>query len=947
MPVERYFLGWDAPVTAKVRGFLLPSQLSGPVDLEKDLIVVPTRQAGRLLREALALYCTEQKTALVSSWVVTPTFFLGGGPPDMANPTEVMAVWADVLMRADPGKYEGIFPAGTPEHDFTWAVHTGKQIQNLRDTLVNGRYQIADVLQDFGSVLEELDRWHDLAELETAYLQRLSELDRQDPCSLKIKQSERPELPEGIERVVVAMVPDPTPLMLRALERLADKTSIAVLIHAPKSLADHFDGWGRPVAEKWRESQIDIPDAEKSIILAGSPASQSRKVLEAIAVESGHFGPNDIAIGVPDGGVTPFLAADLADKGLLPFDPAGKAMSGHPLYKLLEAFRDLVNEGTYSAFSTFLRHADVLDFLREKHRLSARRVLEELDKFQNYHLPMGLEDIFSRFPLRQPGKEKGRRDFENLGKAVAVVREQVQIFEDGDLDGAVRSLLETLYKVRTLNPDNPEDEGFVKVAEPVDDTLRELSNKSMNALGIEKRQTMELLLLRLGEQRYFLEREGATIDLEGWLELSWNDAPFLIVTGMNDGVVPSVQLSDVFLPDSLRRLLNLRHDADRLAADAYLMRALIESRREKGRVCFIVGKTSKDGDPLKPSRLLFHCSDEELPRRAERLFGSPDERRANYPPTTSFLLQADLPAGREDLGRMSVTQFRDYLVCPFRFYLRHVLGMEELGDEKREMDALDFGSLMHYVLQKMAGSAEMRCCENEVKLHDFLYAEAEKWVAKRFGPSPPLMVGVQLDSAKQRLAAAACVQAGLVGEGWEILRSEMEISRKLADMLVRGRIDRIDRHRETGLIRLLDYKTSDRIQSPEQAHFASLAEHAAEYMKVAVNGAERRWIDLQMPLYRFLLPDGEEFRGEIELGYFNLPKSVNDTGVIIWDGFCDELLQSAVTCAEGVVRDIRNRRFWPPATKVTYDDFETLFRPDVSDCIDVAAFTSFMKRGMQ
>jgi ATP-dependent helicase/nuclease subunit B len=296
---------------------------------------------------------------------------------------------------------------------------------------------------------------------------------------------------------------------------------------------------------------------------------------------------------------------------------------------------------------------------------------------------------------------------------------------------------------------------------------------------------------------------------------------------------------------------------------------------------------------------------------------------------------------------MSVTQFRDYLACPFRFYLRHVLGMEELGDEKREMDALDFGSLIHCVLQKMAGSDEMRCCENEVKLHDFLYAEAERWVAKRFGPSPPLMVGVQLDSAKQRLAAAARVQAGLVGEGWEILRSEMEISRKLTDMLVRGRIDRIDRHRETGLIRLLDYKTSDRIQSPEQAHFASLAEHAAEYMKVAVNGAERRWIDLQLPLYRFLLPDGEEFRGEVELGYFNLPKSVNDTGVIIWDGFCDELLQSAVSCAVGVVGDIRNRRFWPPATKVSYDDFETLFRPDVSGCIDIAAFTSFMKRGVQ
>jgi len=33
MPVERYFLGWDAPVTAKVREFLLPQQLCWQVDM--------------------------------------------------------------------------------------------------------------------------------------------------------------------------------------------------------------------------------------------------------------------------------------------------------------------------------------------------------------------------------------------------------------------------------------------------------------------------------------------------------------------------------------------------------------------------------------------------------------------------------------------------------------------------------------------------------------------------------------------------------------------------------------------------------------------------------------------------------------------------------------------------------------------------------------------------
>ena len=55
MPVKCHFLGWDEPVTAKVRTFLMPQRVSGPVDLGKDLIVVPTHQAGRRLMETLAL----------------------------------------------------------------------------------------------------------------------------------------------------------------------------------------------------------------------------------------------------------------------------------------------------------------------------------------------------------------------------------------------------------------------------------------------------------------------------------------------------------------------------------------------------------------------------------------------------------------------------------------------------------------------------------------------------------------------------------------------------------------------------------------------------------------------------------------------------------------------------------------------------------------------------
>ena len=211
MPVKRHFLNWDASVIEKVRDFLLPQELSGPVELARDLVVMPTRQAGRRLREALARQCSSQKTALLSFRAVTPDYFLH--PEDssgtIAKPLEVAAVWAEILMNADLGLYGSLFPSYIPSQDFLWALRTGEIIQKLRNTLADGGYSIAAVYNDFRDILEEMERWQDLAELESLYLARLGEMGRRDPCKEMLGQVKSPELPGGVECIVIAAVPRP------------------------------------------------------------------------------------------------------------------------------------------------------------------------------------------------------------------------------------------------------------------------------------------------------------------------------------------------------------------------------------------------------------------------------------------------------------------------------------------------------------------------------------------------------------------------------------------------------------------------------------------------------------------------------------------------------------------------------------------------------------------
>ena len=166
-------------------------------------------------------------------------------------------------------------------------------------------------------------------------------------------------------------------------------------------------------------------------------------------------------------------------------------------------------------------------------------------------------------------------------------------------------------------------------------------------------------------------------------------------------------------------------------------------------------------------------------------------------------------------------------------------------------------------------------------------------------------------------------------------------------MLVRGKIDRVDRHQHTGMIRVLDYKTSEKAGKPEDAHLGSLSKDREwpEYARVEISGRQKRWTDLQLPLYAILLSSRQELQEPFELGYFNLPRAINDTGIVLWEDFSADLLESANRCAWGVINDIRSRRFWPPSPKTWRDDFEILFPSDPALCVNAESFEMFMNRG--
>jgi RecB family exonuclease len=394
----------------------------------------------------------------------------------------------------------------------------------------------------------------------------------------------------------------------------------------------------------------------------------------------------------------------------------------------------------------------------------------------------------------------------------------------------------------------------------------------------------------------------------GWLELPLDDAPALVVTGFNEGRVPESLNSDLFLPNQLRQKLGIEDNDRRYARDAYAL-SLLAASREKLHV--VAGRRSADADPLLPSRLLFGCDDASMASRVIMFFPAEDSAAEEpagpaRPWKGQDRSQLEVPRPqppKPKIESMRVTEFKDYLACPYRYYLRHVLKLESLADSAGEMDGGVFGTLAHDVLKTLGQDGDVAVSEADT-IAKYLSAQLDAAVFARFGKTPMPSILVQVEQLRRRLAAFAQWQAKWAAQGWRIEHTEKKLDGERAflppvdgeRMPLHGRIDRIDVNDSSGSRMVFDYKTSDRATSPEKAHRKKSGE----------------WIDLQLPLYRHLVT-GLGITGPVGLAYIVLPKKISDVGHLPVDWTPDDF-EDADSAAADVVRAVRAGNFPPPAS---------------------------------
>ncbi len=927
---------------------------SGVKSLAHLLVIVPTRQAGRRLRLALA----EATGGCLPPMIRLPyQVIVPAQAPDLsvATPAETIACLSHLLMDLDLRDFPNLFPEkGRPtQKSFSWALGVAGQLNELWSMLQENGLTMEDVAGSIATILEdetldvEVERWKDLAEVERRFFSLLKEKGRTPPSLVRKFAIDRPLCPAGIERIILPSLADAQPALYPVLEKLGVICPVTVLIHADPSQASCFDRWGRPEPSQWLGEHAPLlPLQDEDIVLTANSAEQARLVARAFAqVPASEEVPS---LGLADETLFSELQSAFLSLGLRLHNPAAYPLSTSSLGRLIHQLERLCSQPRFTVLAAFLREADVLCWLENRFAslpdFAYTDVLRALDELQNTHLPQTLEEIF-RFSAQACADEtysaNAKRRWTHLRLALEAVRDLL------DPKGRSRllhltAMLQTIFQPRTMEETKPGDRELAAAATAAQDVFQAFTSLLVTET-LDEVQQSQLVESLLSEATYQLEPDDPEVLLtEGWLELPWSPAQELLITGFNEGCVPDAVVGHAFLPDVLRKGLGLTCNDRRAARDTYLLHALLTSRAPHA-VRLTLERVSGRHDVRKPSRLLFLCDEATLARRAKALFRDAETSATGHPRSLPEAWRLALPIPKKSLDTLAATSFKSYLACPFTFYLSNVLRMKSCDDRMAEMDAMTFGNLCHDALERF-GTSTLKDSIQPTVIADFLEAEVWASVRKQYGEDLPAVIHLQALSACERLRFFATAQALLRCEGREIKKVEEPLKLKLDNFSVTGRADRIDYCKETDTWYLLDYKTWDklgkengipRFASSSAADLAGAAERGIESFTFVEK--QRVWIDLQLPLYLLmaqasgLVPEG----ARVECGYFVLGETADETRCVTWDfsGYRTELVQTL----EQAIRGLRAGCFWPPSPKNAWEyDFASLVLESPEQSISAA-----------
>ncbi|MHC4245773.1 MAG: PD-(D/E)XK nuclease family protein [Planctomycetota bacterium] len=909
-------LGFRSPL-ATAASILLdrPTDVLGEVDLSRVLVVVPGGRAGRQLLLAMVVEAEARGIRFVPPRTTTPSelVFSIRGRPDQAVADRPLhrGVLAGVLGAADADDLAGVI---RPDAD--WIERF-----TVADALLDADRIVAAAGHDWGDVVSTVERSVELGGESDRY-RRIGALLIRAEADLEALGLLAPETAK--RRLIEEATPEtrgsaaldaPEEIVLLGVVDLSarDEAVLAgatvhtmILAEAVEDGDDRrFDAVGRLVPASWIATPPVIP--LESLRIEDKPIDEAEAVVEmlvqeASTTEAGRLDPESVAIVVADESAAESFRREIEAAGATVHLAGGRAFARSGLARTLGTLAIHLERNDSDGFGRLV--ADPAFAAAIGRRLDGLDAAAAWSRWSESDMPRPLAEGWPGDPetCERSGHAAVRRTLHAADAVLSDILAPLGDAETDRLDRMLTGLLEVLQRLDDEDAAGLWSEEILRVVRDAVGGLVPLPAELQP--NVTAAEAIRLLLRTLEQARLPDPPDPAAIETIGWLEAPFDPAGRVIVTGCHDAALPG-RFTDPVLPDSLRATMGLEDEARRHARDLWVLSTIL-GRDPDAR--FLVPRRDPRGEPRVPSRLVFGDRGPALAERVVEIFTKPSARNRGGVGVSGFgrprPIWADEGARTVTIDRLSVTAFRDYLASPYRFWLKHVLGLRGPEPVGRELDARTFGTVLHHAVEVFGKQDIVRLAAGERpgtdpdRIHDAMVGAMSDAIDRMCGSSRGAGLLLQERILTARLREVANRQAELARDGWRIHAVEDRLDALLdipgeAPMPVRGRIDRIDHHPELGW-RLIDFKTSDSGKTPDRSH-----------------RTRDRWIDLQLPLYRGLhagtLPDAPP-PSEVATGYFLVTA---DPGKI---GFApskkiDDLHEEAMDMAREVVRNIRDGNF--------------------------------------
>ena len=902
----------------------------GARSLAHIMVVVPTAQSGRNLRLALARKFPG--SGLLPPQIVQPMQLVteASSPLPDATALEVAAAFQqylklnrDRILRLDCLVRKEEF------EDLTARFALLDQLQDIWRILAGNGMLMSDVVESaqspnsavakvFASDLGEEDRrWRQLAELERGFFDYLHERGVRYPTEgIRAAKAAAKIVSDDIEEIVLPALADPIKVFEAVMrQQVAAGKKVTVLLHAAAKDAPRFNEWGRPLTAQWVGSNRPklAALADEDIVMAAN----SSGLAEELAAD---YPPLDAdedlpALGLCDGELYPDIAAAFLNRKYVVHNPERYQLVQSSLGRLMRNLLALyaAEELPWREFVAVFRSTDVLDALKVD--FSARvQLLEGLDVVQNAYIPtvIPIDFAFPEDPCMHRSSRQAMQAFVQVARELD--SQLVVARKEASPAGYLRQMLRWAFAGHVASGGADEKE-FREAVASANDFLGGLESDFIRDLALTPAEGLALAQRGLKAAVYSLEPDSAdTIKTEGWLELAWSDAKRMALAGLHEGKVPDATIGHPFLPDALREALGLVTNRDRLARDTWLMQELLAAYRLR----IYVARTNNAGDICRPSRLLFLCDDAKLHGRVQGLFGDIPERSVDRARRVEWAMK--LPSTVTPPKHYSPSAIDAYVKCPFTYLLKYGLGMSAYED-KRELEANDFGKLAHLALEWYA-RRQIAAGDDQVtdarEIRRLFEEEIFPELRAKYGKTT-LNLDLQLSALEGRLSMFAELQAKWAGEGWRIRAVEHEVNDFIPALgfRVRGFVDRLDENINANAPvrhRVIDYKTWDEKKLSGRVYSG--------------RGHSRRILSVQLPVYgRSLEATYPGFDCAVaEFGYLVFGKSADEFGFQPLD---KELFDASLVAAHKAISGIGRNCFWPPGpTKEWKWEFAGLFVTD-------------------